>query len=196
MAAWEEKALAMVEDLNKRIASATAIKFPEKRVIFGEGNAEAKIMLIGEAPGGDEEAQGRPFVGKAGKNLMEFLTSLSLCRHELYITNVVKIRPCCISSKTGKIINRSPNRTELDFFTPFIFDEIKTISPQLAVTLGNVPLRILLGNENASIGNYHGKIICHDDMRIFPLYHPAAVIYNRNLEEVYRRDLDTLGKNL
>ena len=84
--------------------------YAQKKLVFGEGKQNAKICMVGEAPGGDEEKQGRPFVGKAGKNLSSFLEAVGLKREEIYITNVVKFRPTNISPKTGKFVNRPPKK--------------------------------------------------------------------------------------
>ena len=171
----------------------------EKVLVFGEGrHQQPAIMLIGEAPGEQETLQGRPFVGKAGKNLDGFLDTVGLQREELYITNVVKIRPTKVSEK-GRVSNRPPNREELALFTPFLMEEILLVQPRLIVTLGNVPLRALMGAK-AVIGSVHGEMqrvsVAHEkqsaDFALFPLYHPASIIYNRSLQEVYQADLTTL----
>ena len=171
----------------------------EKVLVFGEGRSQQPaIMLIGEAPGEQETLQGRPFVGKAGKNLDGFLDTVGLQREELYITNVVKIRPTKVSDK-GRVSNRPPNREELALFTPFLMEEILLVQPRLIVTLGNVPLRALMGAK-AVIGSVHGEMqqvsVAHEkqsaDFALFPLYHPASIIYNRSLQEVYQADLMTL----
>ena len=94
-------------------------KYLDRRLVFGEGDENAKVMLVGEAPGGEEEKQGRPFVGKAGKNLDEFIELAGLLRSELYITNVVKFRPTGVSKKTGRPINRTPNKSEIRLSASF-----------------------------------------------------------------------------
>lgn len=167
--------------------------YGEKRIVFGEGKEQPSLMMIGEAPGGEEEQQGRPFVGKAGKNLSAFLEVVGLKREEIYISNVVKIRPTKNSPKTGKPVNRPPSAEEIAFFLPFLQEEIVAADPKVIVTLGNVPLRAVTGDKKAVIGEYHGKPHPLPDGRIvFALYHPAAVIYNRALQEVYDADLVTL----
>ena len=159
--------------------------YHEKTIVFGEGAEAPLLMMIGEAPGGDEEKQGRPFVGKAGKNL-----SAILKREEIYISNVVKLRPTKESPKTGKAVNRPPSAEEIAFFLPFLQEEIQTIAPKVLVTLGNVPLKAVTGEKKAVIGDYHGRPVALADGRIlFALYHPAAVIYNRALQAVYDADL-------
>lgn len=171
----------------------------EKTLVFGEGKSDAPaIMLIGEAPGEQETLQGRPFVGKAGKNLDGFLAAVGLRREDIYISNVVKVRPTRVSAK-GSVSNRPPNREELLLFTPYLYEEILLVKPELIVTLGNVALQALLGPK-AVIGAHHGRetqvtVASGSEeaaFRLFPLYHPASVIYNRSLSEVYQGDLNVL----
>ena len=175
----------------------------EKPLVFGEGNSDhPPVMLIGEAPGEQESLQGRPFVGKAGKNLDGFLQVLELNREDIYISNVVKIRPTKVSEK-GRVSNRPPNKEELALFTPYLMEEILLIKPQMIVTLGNFALKALCGPK-AVIGDMHGKAtvvtITHEKQKaefaIFPLYHPASIIYNRSLQVVYDEDLQTLKELL
>lgn len=162
----------------------------EKRLVFGEGAQAPRLMMIGEAPGGEEEKQGKPFVGKAGKNLSAFLEVIGFTREEIYISNVVKLRPTKNSPKTGKAVNRPPSKEEIQFFLPYLKEEIQLVSPQIIVTLGNVPLKAVSGEKSSNIGDTHGVPASLADGKIlFPLYHPAAIIYNRALTEVYQEDL-------
>ncbi len=170
--------------------------FGNRRVVFGEGRINAEIMLIGEAPGGEEDKIGRPFVGKAGKNLDQFLEIVGLDRSDLYVSNVVKLRPYKLSPKTNKPVNRPPNREELAFFVPLLHKEIEIVKPKLIVTLGNFALKNVLMDNKASIGDYHGRLVEADNKRLFPLYHPAAIIYDRAKEEVYIKDLYKLKEIL
>ncbi len=164
----------------------------EEEFIFGEGSRKAKIMLIGEAPGENEIKKKRPFVGKAGKNLDELLSILEINRAEIYITNSVKIRPYKISEKTGRKINRSPNKEEINKFREIIIGEIEYVQPKIIVTLGNIPLNQIT-EKNIKIGDCHGKLmkinISEKEYKIFPLYHPASIIYNRKLKDVYIEDI-------
>ncbi len=172
------------------LAAVETSAYKENIIVFGEGAENPALMMIGEAPGGDEEKQGRPFVGKAGKNLSAFLEVVGLKREEIYISNVVKLRPTKESPKTGKAVNRPPSAEEIAFFLPYLLEEIKAISPKVIVTLGNVPLKAVTGERKAVIGDYHGKPTPLADGRIlFALYHPAAVIYNRALQATYDEDL-------
>ena len=164
-------------------------KYSDKKLVFGEGKTDGGIMLIGEAPGGKKKKLGRPFVGKAGKNLDEFIELAGLKRDDLYITNVVKFRPTSISEKTGRTVNRTPSREEIEEFVPLLKKEINTYKPYLIVTLGNVPLKAVTGNNRLSIGDCHGNVMESEGLKIYPLYHPASVIYNRNLKNVYASDV-------
>ena len=168
----------------------------QKTLVFGEGKTDhPPVMLIGEAPGEQETLQGRPFVGKAGKNLDGFLEAVNLRREDIYISNVVKVRPTKISAK-GSVSNRPPNREELLLFTPYLLEEILLVQPGVIVTLGNVALRALMGQQ-AVIGAMHGQAVqttvCHEkqsmDVPVFPLYHPASVIYDRSQAAVYQAEL-------
>lgn len=163
----------------------------DKVLVFGEGPRGARIMLIGEAPGEQETLQGRPFVGRAGKNLDGFIEATGLDRREMYVTNTVKFRPTRISG-AGRVVNRPPTQEETALFLPFLKREIAEVSPGIIVTLGNVPLRALVG-PGAIIGDMHGRLQELEGRRLFPMYHPAAVIYNPSLRAVYAADMAKLA---
>ena len=165
-----------------------------KVLVFGEGAIGARVMLVGEAPGAQEALLGRPFVGKAGKNLNEFLELAGLDRGELYVTNTVKFRPTKISD-AGRTVNRPPTQEEVALFLPFLRREIDLVAPEYVVTLGNVPLRALTDRKTV-IGDVHGQLLERGNMRIYPMYHPASVIYNPSLKETYRADVLHLAELL
>lgn len=175
----------------------------EKPLVFGEGNWRSPpVMLVGEAPGEQETLQGRPFVGKAGKNLEGFLQALRLRREDIYISNVVKVRPVKVSAR-GSVSNRPPNKEEILLFAPWLYREILLVRPRLLVSLGNVALKALAGPQ-AVIGDCHGRTMrCQvrdggqeELFALFPLYHPASILYNRSLAEVYQADLASLAREL
>ena len=168
----------------------------ENALVFGEGPDHPVLMLISEAPGEQESLQGRPFVGKAGKNLDHFLELAGLCREEIYISNAVKIRPTKIS-KTGRVSNRPPTKEEIALFRPWLIREISEIRPRMIATLGNVPLGAVTGSKQ-TIGQVHGTIVPAGEtgLPLFALYHPASLIYNRSLESVYEQDVRTLARTL
>ena len=171
-------------------------------LVFGEGPCPRPVlMLIGEAPGEQETLQGRPFVGKAGKNLTAFLETIGLERSQLYVSNVVKVRPTKISA-AGRVVNRPPSREEKELFTPWLMREIAIVRPDALVTLGNVALQAFVQD---TVGQRHGQwmraVVAPPQaeaftLPLFPLYHPASVIYNRSLAQVYHNDLLTLRHSL
>lgn len=166
----------------------------EEDMVFGEGCPEAEIMLVGEAPGAEETRLSRPFVGRAGKNLDGFLGALELQRKDIYITNVLKFRPYKVSAK-GTLSNRPPKPNETELMIPFLLREIEAIAPKIVVTLGNVPLKAIY-NRDAAIGGCHASpltaFINTFSFTLFPLYHPASIIYNPPLKTVYNEDLKKL----
>lgn len=180
--------------LNQEIKS----EFKEEKLVLGYGNSNSKIVIIGEAPGKKEVELEKPFVGAAGKYLDEFLEILDIDREDIYITNTVKYRPTKKSKKTGNKINRPPKKKEINKFLSYLYREINLIDPIMIVTLGNVPLRAVVKND-IKIGDNHGKLIkkkiLNKMYNIYPLYHPAAIIYNRSLKENYIEDLERL-KNI
>ena len=187
-----------LEALFRETEAAFRTAFPGdgRRLVPGEGPADGPpLLLIGEAPGREEAEQGRPFVGKAGRNLDGFLAEVALERRTIRITNVVKVRPTRVSPR-GTVSNRPPNREELGFFIPYLEREILLTAPRRIVTLGNTPLQALLGGS-AVIGALHGRETSAEiggrRFPLFPLYHPASLIYNPALRPVYGEDLRALA---
>ena len=125
-----------MDQFNRALEAHIAELYPEEKkvLVFGDGNVHSRVMMIGEAPGEQESLQLKPFVGKAGKNLSAFLEVVGLKREEIYISNVVKLRPTKESPKTGKAVNRPPSAEEIAFFLPYLLEEIKVISPKAVVT--------------------------------------------------------------
>lgn len=142
-------------------------------LVFGEGNPDAQLMLIGEAPGEDEDLSGRPFVGRAGQLLDKILASVGLARETLYITNIVKYRP------PG---NRNPTPQEIAASEPLLLEQIKLVRPQIIATLGNIATQYFLGNKEG-ISKTHGHWYQWHGVRIFPLYHPAYLLRNPSREK-------------
>ena len=163
-----------------------------KVLVFGEGRVGAPVMMIGEAPGEQESLQGRPFVGKAGKNLDAFLERAGLDRAALYVSNTVKFRPTKLSP-AGRTVNRPPTQEEVKLFLPWLLREIELVDPKYIITLGNVPLKALAGRASV-IGALHGQFLDWNGRTLYPMYHPASVIYNPSLREVYQRDIDLFAE--
>lgn len=180
---------------DKFIEKALTAGYTREELVLGYGRTEGGIVLIGEAPGKDEVIAQRPFVGKAGKILDEFLEKTGIVREELFITNTVKLRPYKVSAK-GTKSNRPPNAKELELCRECLFEELTALAPRLIVTLGNTPLKAVLSDKNVTIGDVHGQMTEKDGFRIYPIYHPASLIYNRSLAETYEADLVNLRKIL
>lgn len=166
--------------------------------VFGEGNVLSRVLLIGEAPGAEETKLGRPFVGKAGKQLDSLFSAFGITREEAYITNVVKYRPVVRSPRSVK--NRTPLPKEVDASLPLLGGEIARLSPDFILTLGNTPLRAVLrlcGRAAETVGGVHGEELplelCGKTFMLIPLYHPASGIYNRSLVAIMDEDAVKAG---
>lgn len=154
------------------------------RVVVGDGPADAKVMLIGEAPGKSEDKQGKPFVGAAGKILDSLLEKGNVDRGTVYITNVVKCRP------PG---NRVPKSHEIDACSIYLKRQLKEISPEIIILLGKTAAESFLCRK-VSMGSEHGKPFVHDGMTVLITYHPASVIYNRKLWDAIEDDFRNVSQ--
>lgn len=143
-----------------------------KQLVMGDGNPDAEIVLIGEAPGKNEDEQGIPFVGAAGKFLNEMLGLINLERKDIYITNIVKYRPP---------ENRDPLPEEKAEFLPFLHEQIEVIKPKLIVTLGRHSMDVLL--PGLKISQVHGEPKRYKGQVYLPLFHPAAALYNGGMRQ-------------
>lgn len=155
-----------------------------KKAVPGEGNERAKVMLIGEAPGKNEDEQGRPFVGAAGRLLEGLLESIGLRRSEVFITNVVKCRP------PG---NRDPRPEEIEACLPYLREQISLINPDVVVALGRHSAGVLLGKiGGVSVMKVRGKVFERDVFgrvrKVLPTLHPAAALYNPKLKSLLEED--------
>ena len=163
-----------------------ALKKSATQAVLGEGNSKTEVMFVGEAPGEQEDKQGRPFVGPAGKLLDELLGTIGFKRGDVYISNVVKYRP------PG---NRDPTPEEKAQCLPWLMLEIALIKPKVIVPLGRHALTSFF--TKLSITAAHGKPQkLNDDVTIFPIYHPAAALHNPGLREALFSDFQALGKFL
>jgi uracil-DNA glycosylase family 4 len=159
-------------------------------LVFGVGPATAKVILVGEAPGYQEDKQGVPFVGAAGKNLNELLDGAGLRRGDVYITNVVKARP------PG---NRDPADDEIEACRPFLEGQISAIKPKLVVALGRIAARELSGRP-VTMSKEHGSLLdctyAGVNFKLFMTYHPAAAIYSSRMKLELKNDFTKLRKIL
>ncbi|MCJ7479016.1 MAG: uracil-DNA glycosylase [Candidatus Nanohaloarchaeota archaeon QJJ-7] len=152
--------------------------FDRDRFVPAIGSLEADVALVGEAPGADEVEQGEPFVGRAGEVLNQVLEDIGVAREELYITNLVKIRPPN---------NRDPKREEIEAWDPVLEAELDCLNPETVVSLGNFASRELIGTEKG-ISQLHGKVF-NRKWRILPVFHPAATLYDPDKRPVLEKDL-------
>lgn len=169
-------------------------KYLNEETVLGDGDVDCPLMMIGEAPGKDEVLQNRPFVGLAGGNLKQFIDYLDKTRKDFYVTNAIKYRLYKVNPITNRKSNRPAKVEEIKDSRDCLLREIEIISPRIIITLGNVPLKSVLGQYDISIGEFHGKTIEYNHSVLFPLYHPASLIYNKALEKTYYEDLDKLKK--
>lgn len=160
--------------------------------VIGEGNHDADIMFIGEAPGKNEALTGRPFCGASGRILDELLTHIGVDRGDVYITNIVKDRP------PG---NRDPIAAEIDYYTPLLDRQIDIIEPKVIATLGRYAMTYIMTHfdlefEILPISQNHGNIFdaetSYGSVKIVPLYHPAVAVYNANSKDELKKDMETL----
>jgi len=175
-----------------KLAKETEICKKCKNIVIGKGNLNAEIMFIGEAPGRNEDEQGLPFVGAAGKNLDNLLGKVGLSLNDVYIANILKCRPP---------ENRNPLPEEIKKHTPWLIEQIKKIKPKAICSLGNYSTKFFLSDGDVDkmdkmpgITQVHGKVKMIEfhglKIKLIPLFHPAAIIYNRNLVNLWEKDME------
>ncbi len=151
------------------------------QLVFGDGNPDAELVFIGEAPGKNEDIQGKPFVGAAGKFLNEMLEMIGLKREDVYITNIVKYRPPA---------NRDPLPDEKAAFLPYLEAQLDAIQPKLTITLGRHSLNCFL--PDLSISQVHGQPKRYKGRVYLPLFHPAAALYNGGMRQTLIDDFEAI----
>jgi len=153
-------------------------------VVVGEGNPEAKLMFIGEAPGADEDEQGLPFVGRAGQLLTRIIEAIKLQRSEVYICNILKCRP------PG---NRTPTSDEIACCVPFVLKQVEAINPKIICALGNVAAQTLLNTKNP-MNRLRGKFHKFGNALLMPTYHPAALLRNPDYRKYVWEDVQMIQR--
>jgi DNA polymerase len=161
-----------LDALNAHICTCVKCPLGETRTkfVFGVGNPRAKVMFIGEAPGADEDAQGEPFVGRAGQLLNKIIEAVELKREEVYICNILKCRPPN---------NREPLPSEMETCTPYLAKQIELVKPAFIICLGRVSAQWLL-QTNASLTSLRGRVHDFRGVQLIVTYHPAALLRNPN----------------
>jgi len=174
-----------------QLAKETEICRNCKNLVVGKGNLNSDILFVGEAPGRNEDEQGLPFVGASGKNLDNLLERVGLSLENIYVANILKCRPP---------ENRDPLPEEIKAHTPWLIEQIKQMKPRVICSLGNFATKFFLANGNVDemskmpgITQIHGNVRIIDfqnlKIKLIPLFHPAAIIYNRNLIDSWDKDM-------
>lgn len=164
-----------LNDIKEQVENCTKCPLHKNRTntVFGEGDENAEIMFIGEAPGEKEDETGRPFVGRAGNKLNDIIESVDLKREDFYIVNTVKCQPPS---------NRDPEPWEMDECRDYLEATIASINPKLIVTLGAVPTQYLLDTDER-ISDLRGKFYEWRGVQVFPLFHPSYLLHQPSKEE-------------
>ncbi|CDD66917.1 uracil-DNA glycosylase [Eggerthella sp. CAG:368] len=172
-------------EIREEVSTCKACSLCEGRtdVVFGEGNPHARVMIVGEAPGKNEDLQGKPFVGAAGKFLDELLEVAGLKREDVFIANVLKCRPPS---------NRNPKPEEIEACATFLRQQTQTISPDVIVTLGNFATQFIL-RTGVGITHLRGTVQRAGRFLVLPVFHPAAAIYDRSKRDVLLSDFERVG---
>lgn len=154
--------------------------------VFGDGNPKSKIVFVGEAPGKDEDREGKPFVGRSGKFLAEMLETIKMKREDIYITNVVKYRPPD---------NRDPKPEEIAACLPWLMEELNFVNPLIIIFLGRHAMERFFPTDKISLVHgtlLHKKIAGFDTEYFLPLYHPAAALYNGSMRDTLIEDFQKI----
>lgn len=158
-----------------------------KNLVFGEGNPRAEVVFVGEAPGGDEDREGRPFVGRAGQLLTKIINAMNLQRKDVYICNILKCRP------PG---NRSPEPAEILACKPFLIAQLQAISPRVICALGAFAAKTLLGKEDIPITTLRGRFHDYEGIKVMPTFHPAYLLRNPAAKKLVWEDVQIIMKEL
>jgi DNA polymerase len=171
--------------ISEEIAACKACRLCEGRrhTVPGEGNPRPVLLFIGEGPGADEDAQGRPFVGAAGQLLDKMIVAMGLKREEVFIANIIKCRP------PG---NRTPETDEVTACLSFLKRQIAVLQPSVICALGNTPLRALTGNEKAGITRLRGQRLTYNGITMIPTFHPSFLLRNPDAKKPCWEDLQTV----
>jgi len=167
--------------IREDLGECTRCKLHRRRhsIVFGDGNPKAELVFVGEGPGADEDAQGLPFVGRAGKLLTQMIEAMGLQRKDVYICNVVKCRPP---------ENRLPEDEEISTCSPFLLRQLEVIAPKVIVCLGAVAAKTLL-KTNRSISSFRGQWLDHRTSKLMVTYHPAYLLRNPSAKGEVWKDL-------
>jgi len=178
-----------LKEIREDLGECTRCKLHETRnkIVFGAGNPKARLVFVGEGPGRDEDEQGLPFVGRAGKLLTKIIEAMGFTRDDVFICNVVKCRPPS---------NRNPERDEVDACEPFLLKQLRSISPEVIVCLGSVATSLLLKMKQPRMGDLRGQFHEFHNSKLMITYHPAALLRNPNFKKPVWEDMKLVLKEL
>lgn len=177
-----------LDDIRAELGDCTRCKLYSGRhhIVFGEGDPHADLVFVGEAPGGDEDRQGRPFVGRAGKLLSDIITAMGFTREQVYICNILKCRPPQ---------NRNPEPDEIAACEPFLVKQLRAIRPRMICALGKFAAQTLLKTDTP-ISALRGRFHSYHDIRLMPTYHPAYLLRNPGAKKQTWEDVQMIMKEL
>lgn len=182
LAAKGSNAAERIDSIKRQVSKWPAVQALDslrRTMVFSVGNPEADIMLVGEAPGYDEERLREPFVGKAGQKLNGILKAMGVERKDVYLSNIVKFRPAMPNQTTN---NRKPTREEMDACLPFIREEIKVVAPKVIIALGGTAAQALLDCDD-SVASMRGKFHEYAGIALRVTYHPSYILHNEATSE-------------
>ena len=184
----EGKTAVTLEELEEKVGRCQSCPLAEtrKNVVFGEGDPKAGLMFVGEAPGGDEDEQGRPFVGRAGQLLTKIIESIGLRRKDVFIANILKCRP------PG---NRNPLPSEIALCSPYLLRQVELIKPRVICALGKFAAQTLLNTETP-ISMLRGRFYDYHGIKLMPTYHPAYLLRNSQGKKEVWQDMQAIAKEL
>lgn len=175
----------LLQNLKSKILKDKKMPLLSSNLVFGEGSARAKIVFIGEAPGSNEDREGRPFIGRSGKLLTTCLEEIGLKREDVYITNIVKRRPP---------ENRDPLPEEIEAYRPYLREQLEIIKPKIIVTLGRFALNYFI--PDIKISQSQGQIFRLDNMILIPMFHPAAALRGTKILNQFKKSFKKVAGTL
>ena len=177
-----------LDDIRKELGDCTRCKLSNERrhIVFGEGNPNADLVFVGEAPGADEDRQGKPFVGRAGQLLTDIIKAMELTREQVYICNILKCRPPQ---------NRNPEPDEIAACEPFLIKQLQSLQPRVICAMGKFAAQTLLKTKTP-ISTLRGRFHSYHDILLMPTYHPAYLLRNPGAKKQVWEDVQVIMKEL
>ena len=180
----KEQAMAELRERALQCVKCEHLVQSRKNVVFGVGTVHAELMFVGEAPGMDEDAQGEPFVGKAGQLLTKIIETMGLSREKVYIANILKCRPDTPEQQSG---NRKPTPVEMTTCLPYVAAQVGIIQPKVIVCLGATAVEGLFGRDKVGITRQRGNWMSYRDIPVMPTFHPSYLLHREGALQEKRK---------